>query len=462
VIVEVVTTCTPLENLIGKSIDLDLVGEPWLVAVIFGFSLLMGIAAGAYPAIYLSSWAPLTALVGDNRASRGNVLFRQILVFAQFAISICVIAATLLMASQMRFIQSKSLGFSPENLLMITVRGVDLIEQLPAIIADLKTDSRIHGVTTSQVIMGRTFPINVLGFENNDGVVDRITLSHMPVGDDFLEVMGMKLVAGRDFSQRLLTDVGQSVIVNEAMVRRMGWDEPLGKQALVPGGTGGVTQGRVIGVVSDFNFQSLRTTVAPFAMYPFSNDFSATPEINRPFVRRFLVLKVAGEGIGGTLRMLEDKFADVDAAHPFEYRFLDDSLDELYVSEQNLMELVGIFAAVCILIACLGLYGLSAFTTEQRTKEIGIRKVLGASSLQIIVLLARNILLLVLAGAVVASIGAFFAIDEWLAGFAYRASVNPMVFVLSTLVAAAVAFVTIALQSYGTARADPAVALRYE
>jgi putative ABC transport system permease protein len=197
-------------------------------------------------------------------------------------------------------------------------------------------------------------------------------------------------------------------------------------------------------------------------MYPFSNDFSATPEINRPFVRRFLVLKVAGEGIGGTLRMLEDKFADVDAAHPFEYRFLDDSLDELYVSEQNLMELVGIFAAVCILIACLGLYGLSAFTTEQRTKEIGIRKVLGASSLQIIVLLARNILLLVLAGAVVASIGAFFAIDEWLAGFAYRASVNPMVFVLSTLVAAAVAFVTIALQSYGTARADPAVALRYE
>lgn len=462
VLVEVVLTFSPLEALIGKRLDLDLVGEPWLAAVILGFSLLIGAVAGLYPAVYLSSWAPLTALVGENRASKGNVLFRQVLVFAQFAISISVIAATLLMAAQMRFIQGKSLGFSPENRLMITVRGVDLIERLPAIISDLKTDSRILGVTTSQTIMGQTFPINVLGFEDNDGVIDRITLSHMPIGDDFLQVMNMQVVAGRDFSQRLLTDIGQSVIVNEALVRRMGWDEPLGKQALVPGGTGGVAQGRVIGVVSDFHFQSLRTSVTPIAMYQFSNDFSNVPEINRPFVRRFLVLNVAGEGIPGTLRMLEEQFAEVDPAHPFEYRFLDDSLNELYVSEQSLMMLIGIFAGVCILIACLGLYGLSAFTTEQRTKEIGIRKVLGASSLQIILLLARNILVLVLAGAVVASIGAYFAIDEWLAGFAYRADVNPMVFVASTVVAAAVAFATIALQSYGTARADPADALRYE
>ena len=461
-IVEVVLTFTPLEALIDKTLEVDLIGQPELGLAILGFSILLGVVAGAYPATYLSSWAPLSALVGENRASRGNVLFRQVLVFTQFAISIAVIAATLLMAQQMRYIESMSLGFSPENRLMITVRGVDLIQQLPAIIADLETDSRILGVTTSQTVMGQTFPINVLGFEGADGVIERITLSHMPVGENFLDVMNMQLVAGRDFSQRLLTDVGQSVIVNEALVRRMGWDEPLGKQALVPGGSAGVTQGRVIGVVSDFNFQSLRTSVTPIAMYPFNNDFSNVPEINRPFARRFLVLNVAGEGIGGTLRMLEEKFAEVDPAHPFEYRFLDESLNELYVSEQNLMRLVGIFAGVCILIACLGLYGLSAFTTEQRTKEIGIRKVLGASSLQIILMLARNILLLVLAGAVVASIAAWLAIDEWLAGFAYRAEINPTVFVLSTIVAGVVAFLTIALQSWNTARADPADALRYE
>lgn len=462
VLVELVLSFTPLEALIGKTLDLDLIGQPWLALAILAFSLLLGLVAGLYPAIYLSSWAPLTALVGSTRASRGNVLFRQVLVFAQFAISISVIAATLLMSAQMRYIQNASLGFSPENRLMVSVRGVDLIERLPAIIADLETDSRILGVTTMPTIMGQTFPMNVLAFEGSDGVIERVTMSHMPVGEGFLEVMNMTLVAGRDFSQRLLTDVGQSVIVNEAMVRRMGWDEPLGKQAVVPGGPGGVSQGRVIGVVSDFNFQSLRSAVEPLAMYSFVDDFSNVDEINRPFVRRFLMLNIAGEEVAGVLRTLEQKFAELDPTHPFEYLFLDDSLNELYASEQNLMTLVGIFAAVCILIACLGLYGLSAFTTEQRTKEIGIRKVLGASSLQIVTMLARNVLLLVLAGAVVGSIGAYFAIDEWLAGFAYRAGVNPVIFVLATLVATAVAFATIALQSSGTARSDPANALRYE
>ena len=462
VLVELVLSFTPLEALIGKNLDLDLIGQPALAAVILGFSLLLGIVAGLYPAVYLSSWAPLTALVGSTRASRGNVLFRQVLVFAQFAISISVIAATLLMSAQMRYIQNASLGFSPENRLMVSVRGVDLIERLPAIIADLRTDSRILGVSTTQTIMGQTFPINVLGFEGSNGTIERVTMSHMPVGEGFLEVMDMRLVAGRDFSQRLLTDVGQSVIVNEAMVRRMGWEEPLGKQALVPGGPGGVAQGRVIGVISDFHFQSLRSSVEPLAMYPFVDDFSNVDEINRPFVRRFLILNIAGEEVAGVLRSLEQDFAELDPAHPFEYIFLDDSLNELYASETNLMTLVGIFAGVCILIACLGLYGLSAFTTEQRTKEIGIRKVLGASSLQIVTMLAQNVLLLVLAGAVVGSIGAFFAIDEWLAGFAYRAGVNPLVFVLATCVAMAVAFATIALQSSGTARADPANALRYE
>jgi len=361
------------------------------------------------------------------------------------------------MSAQMRFIQNKSLGFSTENRVVITIRGADLIDKLPAIISDLETDSRILSVTTSPTLMGEIFPLNILGFENNEGVNQLITVSHSPVGDNFLEAMDMHLVAGRDFSQRLLTDVGQNAIVNEALVRNMGWDEPIGKRVQLPGGAG-----RVVGVVADFNFQSLHKRVEPLVIYPDKLDTSQISDINRPFARRFLMLNIAGDGIAGTLRMLENKFAEVDPAHPFQFRFLDDALNDLYVSEGSLMRLIGIFAVICILIACLGLYGLSSFTTEQRTKEIGIRKVLGASAAQIILLLSRNILLLVVAGAVAAAIGAYFAIDQWLAGFAYRASINPLVFVVSTLAAAAVAFVTIALQSYGTARADPADALRYE
>ncbi|HMB73130.1 MAG TPA: ABC transporter permease, partial [Gammaproteobacteria bacterium] len=293
VIVELVLTLTPLEMLIDKDLHLDLIGQPELAAAILGFALVLGIAAGLYPAIYLSSWAPLSALVGENRATRGNVLFRQILVFAQFAISISVIAATLLMSAQMRFIQNKSLGFSDENRLFITVRSVGLIEQLPAIISDIETDSRILGATTTSVMMGQVFPVNILAFETNGGDMEPTTLAHMPVGENFLDVLDMELIDGRDFSQRLLTDVGASVIVNEALVRRMGWDDPLGKRAVVPGG-GGATQGRVVGVVSDFNFQSLRTSVAPMAMYRFNDNFDNVPEIQRPFARRFLVLNVAG------------------------------------------------------------------------------------------------------------------------------------------------------------------------
>ena len=457
VLVELALTFSPLETLIDKNLKLDFVSQPWLAVVILAFSLALGAVAGLYPAIYLSSWAPLTALVGENKASAGNVRFRQVLVFTQFAVSIAVIAATFLMSAQMRFIQSKSLGFDAENRVVITVRGSDLVDQLPAIINDLKTDSRILNITTSPYLMGEIFPLNTLGFENNEGVMQVTVVSHSPVGDNFLEAMDMHLVAGRDFSQRLLTDVGQSAIVNEALVRNMGWDDAIGKRVQLPGGSG-----RVIGVVSDFNYQSLHSSVEPLVLYPDNLDTSQVAEINRPFTRRFLMLKLARDDISGALRMLQDKFAEVDPAHPFQYRFLDDALNDLYVSEQSLTKLIGIFALICILIACLGLYGLSSFTTEQRTKEIGIRKVLGASAAQIIFLLSRNILLLVVAGAIAAAVAAWFAIDQWLAGFAYRAPINPLVFVLSTAVAATVAFVTIALQSYGTARADPADALRYE
>jgi putative ABC transport system permease protein len=179
---------------------------------------------------------------------------------------------------------------------------------------------------------------------------------------------------------------------------------------------------------------------------------------------QYLVLNLAGDNIFQTLNFIEEKFAEFDPKHPFESKFLDDYLNELYFSEQRLMELIGIFAVICIFISCMGLFGLAAFTTEQRTKEIGIRKVLGASTWQIIVMLARNILLLVLGGSVIASLVAYFAIDEYLSSFVYRININHdlWVFLLSAIAAAVVAFITVALQSFKTAQANPINALRYE
>jgi putative ABC transport system permease protein len=213
--------------------------------------------------------------------------------------------------------------------------------------------------------------------------------------------------------------------------------------------------------VQDFNFKSLHTQIEPLAVYPMNMDFSGVAEINKPFMQSYLVLKISSEDIGQTLGMVERVMAEADARHSFEYTFLDDALDKLYKSENQLLKLIAIFAAICIFIACLGLFGLASFTTEMRTREIGTRKVLGATSWQIIALLARPIMVLVLVASVLASAIAYFAIDEWLSSFAYKAGINPMIFVVSALVAALVAFITVAAQSWRTASADPVHALRH-
>lgn len=283
------------------------------------------------------------------------------------------------------------------------------------------------------------------------------TVSRMPVGDDFMKVMDIPLVLGRDFSKKLLTDVGISVIVNETMVERMGWNQPLGKRVAA-----GAATGRVIGVAKDFHFKSLHKQVEPLVMNAMQDDFSSLPPAVRATVSRTLLLRISGEEVSQTLNYLTDLFLEFDPKHPFEFEFLDDALDRLYLSERQLMKLTGIFSGICIFISCLGLFGLASFTTERRTKEIGIRKVLGATTAQIILMLSSSIIWIVLIAAVIASLSAYFAVDEWLSSFAYRAGINPLVFVLSALIAIAVAFITIALQSFKTARANPVHALQYE
>jgi len=241
------------------------------------------------------------------------------------------------------------------------------------------------------------------------------------------------------------------------MVKKIGWTNPLGKKISMGG-----MSGRVIGVVRDFHAESLHKGVEPFVMRQFNDDFSNIAPAVRPAIQRTMIVHISEKDVPQTLKFLQDRFAGYDPKHPFEYRFLDDMIDELYLSENRLMEMTGIFSGICIFISCLGLFGLAAFTTEQRSKEIGIRKVLGASAGQIVLMLSRKTLWLVLAGSVVASIISYYAIDKWLSGFAYRAGINPLVFVISAAVVIAVAYITIALQSYRTAQANPSKMLRYE
>jgi len=458
ILVALVLRFTPINTLMDGKVSLYLLHDPSLALWLTGLALFIGLLAGLYPAFYLSSWAPLTALTGKQLAGKGNLRMREFLVLVQFTISATAIACTLLMMAQMHYVSSRPLGFERDHRLMVSLRGAATIDKIPSIKNELLRDSRIHvvGVANQTPANGDRAGITIVSTENADGSMAQQMFNVLPIGEDYEKALALKMVQGRDLSSRLLTDVGSNMLVNEALVRKMGWTEPLGKRLTLGG-----QNGRVVGVVRDFNFKSLHHLIEPLVMLPANNDMTRVNEINKPFQQRHLMLDIAPTQVNQTLSYVRRVMSEADPRHPFEFRFLDEALDAQYKSEISLARLIGIFAGVSILIACMGLFGLAAFTTEQRSREIGTRKVLGATAWQIITLLARRILVLVLMASVLAAVASFFAIDEWLTGFAYKAGINPLIFLLSAAVAATVAYVTVAAQCWRTASSDPVKTLRH-
>jgi putative ABC transport system permease protein len=458
-LVEAALKLTPVNDLLGKSLSFGLMDEISSIGWVLGLGLLVGLLSGLYPAFYLSSISPMSALAGTHGGKRRSFRLREVLVLTQFTVSVIVIGCTLIMLMQMRYITNKPLGFDKHNRVIIELRGLDVIEKYPVIKNELLKNSHILGVTVSDrmISVGTALAGGAGMADNKNGVMERFEMSRILVADDFMEVIGMKLADGRDFSKKLLTDVGTSFVVNETFAKNRGWTDSLGKRVQFIG-----DGGRVIGVVKDFHVDSLHGAIAPFVMHRLNDDFKNIPAAARPNQQRVMIIRIADKEVQQTLNFIQNKFSQYDPQHPFEYAFLDDMIAKLYTSEDHLMKMIGVFSGICIFISCLGLFGLTAFTTEQRSKEIGIRKVLGASVSQIILMLAWKILWLVLAGSVVASIVAYFAMDEWLSGFAYRIHIPLWVFFLSAAIVIAVAYITVALQSYKTAQTNPARTLRYE
>src|SRR6478752_5325389 len=258
VVVEVVLRFTPINALMGQQVSFNLLQQPQLALWLLGLALGMGLVAGAYPAIYLSSWAPLTALTGKQLAGKGNLRMREFLVLLQFTISATAIACTLLMMAQMYYIANKPLGFEKHNRMVLIMRGVSTIDKHDSIRNELLRNSNIHGVAFAGVLPGQNAPINVSQMENEDGSMGQYQVDNFPIGENFEKVLGLQIVQGRDLSSRLITDVGRNLLVNEALVRKMNWTNPIGKRIQVRG-----PEGRVVGVVKDFNFKSLHTLISP-------------------------------------------------------------------------------------------------------------------------------------------------------------------------------------------------------
>jgi len=437
---ELALTLTPVTNLLSTNISPQSLVSPTIIVSLVIAALVLGLLSGLYPAFSIAAMKPLPAIKGSDKSSGKNVFSRQLLVLLQFTISIGVIACTLLMYSQMQYFHDKSLGFNKENKLVLQLRTDEVMERMSSLEGLLLQNPQILAVTTSSSLPGGGFRINAGEVENNDGSMETRVINYYAIDENYLAVMDMELVEGRNFNSAIQTDFNAALIVNETTVKNMGWDEAIGKNVF------GL---RVIGVVADFNFHDLSRELESLAF-----QFVETS--------RYLTVSISGERIFETIDYLRDVWREFDPDHPFEFEFLDDSLDRLYESEQQGMTLIGIFAGLCIFISCLGLLGLTAFTTEQRSRELGIRKVLGATPIQLIFMLFKNVFIIVLIAAVIASAISFSIISRWLEGFAYHVEINFGLFVLASLSCVFIAFTTMAIQSWKTTRSNPIDALRYE
>lgn len=456
---------TSITELLDSPLPLSLLFSPSVLLLLAFGSVILGVLSGLYPAMYLSAIAPIAAFRGAQGNGRQGASTRQALVLMQFVISIAVIASTLLMLTQMQFVQSKPLGYQPENRLILRISGADQVERLPAFLNVLAQIPGVISAAATEDLPGEQPSINALNVENNDGAFVQMSVNTMDLRPGVIDTLGMQLISGRDFDINRSNEARRTAIVNENLVRLMGWTNPLGKQIEQFGNEPDAPKIEIIGVVQDFHMLGLQQAITPLIIFYVPPDFSDSTQAQRRSYWEQVVIHIDPNNTDQVLTSLQSQWAQFDSSHPLSFTFLDDDLQALYGSEQRLMGLVGSFAALCIFISCLGLFGLSAFNTAQRTKEIGIRKVLGASTLSIITLLFQNIFSLLVVASLLASVLSFWAINRWLEGFYYRIDIlgpNLLIFGFAALIAVVVAFTTMTIQSLRTIQASPNLALRYE
>ncbi|MCI0692140.1 ABC transporter permease [candidate division KSB1 bacterium] len=432
-------------DLAGKTLRFDYVSNADTLLALLFLVLGTGLVAGSYPALLLSRIQPVETLKNRLKLGGSNVVTR-LLVVLQFTLSVFLIVSTFVMLRQLRYIQSKDLGFDKEQVVVIPLQGLDGQRVLRLFQNELGNRRDIAGVTgISNAFAWGTYR---QGFKHKG---EEKAVYIYGVESNFLDVLGMDLVAGRNFDPKRVTDSTHAVIINEAMARDFGWSDPVGQVV------SGLFEDKpwrnptVIGVVKDFNFRSLHNPVEPM--------FISLGMNNTIY---FMLVRIRPGDMAGALAALRIAWEKVAPEVPFTYNFLDDDLDRQYQSEQRWGRIVGYASLFAIMVACLGLFGLAALTVAGRTKEIGIRKVLGASITSVTTLISKNFAWLVFIGIVLAVPAAYFTMSQWLEGFAYRIDIGWWVFVFAGGIALLIALLTVSAQAIKAALANPVEALRYE
>jgi putative ABC transport system permease protein len=412
-----------------------------------GLTLLLGLLTGLYPALYLSSFKPVAVLKGLKVAEKKS-FFRSGLVILQFSMAIGLIVCTLVVVQQLNYMKNKDLGFKTDHIILVSLKN-EARQNYKNIKEELTNRPSIVGVTASGQRIGNNF--HQWGFKIKlDTGVTGFTPSNVLVDYNYLDVYNIDLKEGRSFSEDYATDDGLAFIVNESFVKELGLEEPIGARvghSWYPDDS----LGTIIGVTEDFNFNSLHYKVNTLSMV-----------VHSEWGFNEMSVKLNGANLQQGLKDVEEVYNQFVNDYPFEYAFLNDHFEDLYKSDQQLGSVITIVALLSILIGCIGLFGLASISIERRIKEIGIRKVMGASISELLVLLSKNFGALVILASLIAAPLSWVYLSNWLEGFAYRITINPIIFILGGLIALLIAMVTISYNVWKAARSNPVDSLRYE
>lgn len=432
--------------LIERNLTLSLFQDLDILLVFLGIAVFIGLFSGSYPAFFISSFHPLQIIKGTLRiGSKSSAVFRNSLVVVQFVVSIVLIVCTFVIHNQLSFIRNRNLGFDKEQMVTVYTMDRNLKKNPESLKRELLKNPEILGVSASLDLPTTIRRTSTIEWEEQ-GEIRKLGLNYTFVDYDYFNVYDIELAKGRKFSEDFSMDKEQAVVINETAARNLGWEDPVGRRFQ--------TQGRewtVIGVIKDFHFQSLHWEIAPLVFL-----FHEGRGID------YFSIKVRPSNIPSTLGFIEENWIKISPEFPFQYAFLDKRFDKIYKAEQKLGQSFNIFTLVALSIACLGLIGLASFISEQKRKEIGIRKVLGADFQSIIVLLVRDFLKCIAVAAVIAWPIGYFVMEKWLQNFVYRTSIGIEIFILSGLLAFVIALTTVSYQSIKDALANPVESLRYE
>ncbi len=436
-------------QLARKQLEIQYLQDPFNISFFLAIGLFVGLLAGLYPAFVLSSFRPVTVLKGRFTTSRLGMRMRNALVVLQFAISIICIAMTILVYRQMNFMQKKDLGFDRENQ-MIVERAYVLQNRGEAFKQELRNiPGVVNAAGSNTLVSGGSYFGVMFKAEGNPEVK---TTRGMVIDEDFIDTMGLTITQGRGFSREF--NETNNIIINESTIKEFAWENPIGKKIKRLGDTDELTGDyTIVGVAKDFHYNSLHNPINSFVFFGFDPNQRVYVDLN---------IKIRPENINSAVAAIKEKWKAFIPQEPLGYFFLDDKLDEMYGNEKTSGQIFSIFSLLAIVIACIGLFGLSAYMAELRTKEIGIRKVLGSTASKIVVLLSKDFAKLVVLAFVISTPIAYYAMTRWLQNFAFRSPLHVWIFLVAGLAAVLIAQFTISFQALKAANIDPADALRFE